>query len=273
MEDLVMEQDCPRNFLRHFFTFMLVLLLASLTGCGGGPPASDDSASAPPASAPPPRLPPASDPPAVEIRATRAFAGPGQYPPKDFAAYGIIAFRAAVTPDSLNRYLAICRGFLAGIPAATELEDLGVPMKQQMATVWPLDSQDFATYLNRTNVSLALEECNDIVALVDLPTSLDAIKKASRSSGKEFTAQGPYLLAWSPSLTMGDPGALVLVWDLSDVTNVTQATRMFTDWAVEIERDPSLWNQGWNLENLRTKLRLWADKYGQGVLKMLDSMN
>ena len=71
----------------------------------------------------------------------------------------------------------------------------------------------------------------------------------------------------------GQAEVIVLVWDLSDVINEKQATLMFADWAVEIEQNPELWVFGWDLEKLRVKIRLWADRYGADVLSILGSID
>jgi hypothetical protein len=211
--------------------------------------------------------------PVVNIRASRLFAGPGQYPPREFAAYGILAFRSLATPESIDRYIAICRGYLAGIPSSASLEALGVAVREQMATIWPLADRGFAGMLNGANPSVAAGHCDRVARATDLATSLNAIQQAARTSGMgALDGRGPYLLAWSPSSSISEPDAVVLVWDLSDVTNAEQATRMFADWAVEIEQNPALWDQGWNLEKLRTRIRLWADKYGADVLQILGDL-
>jgi hypothetical protein len=70
------------------------------------------------------------------VRASRTFAGPGQYPPSRFAAYGIVAFQA-LPYDTVetNRYRNICRGYLAAIPGSKILLNKGIPLNKQMVTV------------------------------------------------------------------------------------------------------------------------------------------
>ena len=213
----------------------------------------------------------ASAPPAV--RASRLFAGPEQYPPEDFAAYGILAFRSGATSQSEQRYLAICEGFLAGLPAAAELANRDIPLEEQMATVWPLDDVGLANHVNGTNPdSVPRELCGDIVTGIDLITSLDAIAMAemAASEGESFDGAGPYLIAWSPSTDVGQPDVPVLIWDLSDVTTIEEATRQFVDWADEIVENPDLWRDGWGLDRLRATLRQWADKYGPAILRVFN---
>jgi hypothetical protein len=224
--------------------------------------------------------PPLDGPPATVggdvddgVRASRLFAGPRDYPPKDFAAYGIVAFRFAATDANRTRYLAICEGFLAAIPAAADLEAQGVPLSEQMVTVWPVRTRPMAEDLNDDSPARSSRTCETAVDGIDLATSLSAISAAKRAQrSADFGGDGPYLLAWSPASTKGKRDALVLVFDLSDVTTVAEATRRFGDWAVEIENDPELWRGGWNIENLRITLRQLADKYGDAILQLIGSI-
>ena len=247
----------------------LVILASCAVPDGTG---SRQPASYPPAPPPPAPSPPAPSPPEPVVRASRLFAGPRQYPPEDFAAYGILAFRSGATSQSAKRYVAICEGFLAGLPAAADLTRRGVPLAQQMATVWPLDSSALANDLNGNHTdSVPLGRCKEIVAGIDLITSRVAIATAKRASdGESFERGGPYLIAWSPSTAFGQPYVPVLIWDLSGVTTSQQATDQFVDWADEIVRNPDLWRDGWDLERLRMTLRRWADKYGPAILHVLN---
>lgn len=215
---------------------------------------------------------PASTPTESSVTASRLFAGPDQYPPDDFAAYGILAFRSEATSQSAERYVAICEGFVAGLPAAAELTRRGVPPAEQMATVWPLDDSALANDLNGNDTARPpLGRCPEIVAGIDLIASGEAIANAMRASdGESFEGAGPYLIAWSPSTAFGQPDVPVLICDLSNVTTIREATDRFVDWADDIVRNPDLWHDGWDLERLRTTLRQWADKYGPAILRVLN---
>jgi outer membrane protein OmpA-like peptidoglycan-associated protein len=200
------------------------------------------------------------------VRASRIFAGPNQYPPRNFAAYAILAFRTKATSQSRSRYEAICEGYLAAIPQSSALADREVPLSEQMTTVWPLENKELADELNVAREP-QLERCADIVNGIDTITSADAFAAARRSDGRgEFTGEGPFLMAWSPSTTFGQAQTLVLTLDLSNVTTVQEATNRFSDWANRIEKNPKLWRNGWDLEALRTTIRQFADKYGARIL-------
>jgi hypothetical protein len=70
-----------------------------------------------------------------------------------------------------------------------------------------------------------------------------------------------------PHLGKVCPQGLVLVSDLSNVTNSAEAKRIFSDWSKDIIENPALWERGWNAEKMRVAIRLWADKYGSDILK------
>lgn len=200
------------------------------------------------------------------VRASGLFAGPGQFPPRHFRAYGILAFSSTVNDGNRSRYEAICRGYISALPAARNLLRRGVNIQDQMVTVWPLKEADFADSLNQNPPSL--EKCDDIVVSIDRITSREAMADArSADQNVDLSRAGPYLIAWSPATQKGEPDVPVLIADLSDITNVIQATSIFRDWAEQIEGDPELWSSGWSLERLRVRLRLWADKYGTLILR------
>ncbi len=208
--------------------------------------------------------------PAPDIRASRAFSGPGQYPPNQFAAYAIVAFQALATDaNEMARYESICKGFLAAIPAAASLRKAGIPFSEQMVTIWPLVSASLAATLNTASATNN-SNCQRIVASTNLLLSHDAIHKASKLSRNiSFKGRGPYLIAWAPAKSFGKPDAAVLVLDLSNVTTNDGAVAVFQEWSDKIEQNPNLWKGGWNLNSLRITLRLWADRWGKDVLAIL----
>jgi hypothetical protein len=195
------------------------------------------------------------------IKSSRTFAGPGQYPPEEFAAYGILAFQARASSRDRDRHLMICEAYVTTLPHASEL---GLPSSAQMATVWPVESASAADRLNEMPREDVCEAAVDEYGLV---AAKQALKDAA-SAGVDTSARGPFLLAWSPSKDKGRTNALVLVGDLSEVTTYEQAQEILRTWSSDIERDPQLWQDGWNVQLLRTKIRLWVDKYGPRMLAL-----
>lgn len=202
-------------------------------------------------------------PPPIKIpsvTASRIFASPNQYPPREFAAYGILAFPSRPSPYDRDRHLMICNEYVATLPRASEL---AIPPATQMVTVWPVNSDYYSNWLNQ----LLNQEyiCQIAVDNYDLVFAQQALKDAE-IVGVNTTGTGPFLLAWSPATDKGKRDALVLVSDLSDVMTYEQAHKIFLAWSRDIERDPKLWSNGWNIERLRSKIRYWVDKYGSKSL-------
>lgn len=196
------------------------------------------------------------------ILASRAFAGPGQYPPASFAAYGIVAFPSLPTDADKARYTMICNAYAAVL---TFYGSVPAPIERQMVTVWPIQSDAEAQQINAMPRGDKL--CERAVQDYNMSTALEAIDAAWRSHSR-LMGRGPFLLAWSPSTAMSRSDALVLVFNLSDVTTEQQAKEMFMQWRREIVEHPELWKKGWNIDKVRVDIQLWADKYGTEVLKM-----
>jgi hypothetical protein len=155
----------------------------------------------------------------------------------------------------------ICEAYVASLPHYTEVN---ASPEDQMVTVWPTETDDAA---NELNASSHIDSCKDAVNLYGLRTAQTAIEDARRGHAST-NGSGPFLLAWSPSGQKGRPGAPVLVFNFSDVTNSADAKRLFLAWRRDIVENPALWEKGWNLEKVRETIGLWADRYGSDVLKL-----
>jgi hypothetical protein len=209
-----------------------------------------------------PQAPVSTPPPTVVVTASRLFAGPGQYPPEEFAAYGILAFRSRATSQDRDRHLIICEAYIAGLPHASELR---VEPAEQMVTIWPADSDEDADELNRM---ARTDVCGAAIDNYGLTASLQAIKEAEATKQADLSGIGPFLLAWSPSSEKGNKDALVLVMNLSGVTTYGQAQQILAEWSRDIERNPELWRDGWDIEKVRLEIRLWVDRYGPQILTL-----
>jgi hypothetical protein len=195
---------------------------------------------------------------------SRMFAGPGDFPPKDFKAYGIVASNMRPTADDKARYDMICDGYVAGILHFT---DVKVPRNEQMVTVWPVENVYWAKTINKIDRD---KVCGLAVPHYGFSLAEQAIKDA-RTNDIQLNGKGPFLLAWAPGEKKGLPGAIVLVYDLSDVINSEQAKQIFTRWAQQIQDNPQLWNK-WDLESARIATMLWADKWGDKIVKAIKSL-
>lgn len=134
-----------------------------------------------------------------------------------------------------------------------------------------VDADGLANLLNDDRRDLsATATFESAVDNYGLLLALQAIKDAKAASAR-VSGQGPFLLAWSPSSDKGKPNTIVLRADLSNVTTLQQAAEFFRQWRSDIELNPLLWTNGWDIEKLRTMLRLWADKYGPLLLASFKS--
>src|SRR6476646_873748 len=61
--------------------------------------------------------------------ASRMVAGPGMYPPKDFKAYGIVAFHTRPTGDDKSRFEIICNAYVS---ALLYYRDVKSPLEKQV---------------------------------------------------------------------------------------------------------------------------------------------
>jgi hypothetical protein len=197
----------------------------------------------------------------VTREASRLFAGPNQFPPRNYAAYGILAFPSRATSNDRDRYKMFCEAYVAVLPLAWELS---VPDSQQMVTVWPMTSDGGAAGLNRAR---GTDVCEQAISNYDLVAATRAVYDA-RQAKAEVDGRGPYLLAWSPSTRKGQQDALVLRADLSNVTTADQAKDRFLRWKKNILDKPELWKSGWNVEGLRIAMMEWLDQYGPKVLEL-----
>ncbi len=195
------------------------------------------------------------------IKASRLFAGPEDYPPTDFAAYGILAFKSRASTHDRPRHLMICDAFLSSIQASNSLP---TPRGKQMVTIWPMVSGEAARAATRLRDQ---DACGVAVDQYGSMTAASALRQAA-SVGANLDGIGPYLLAWSPPQKKGQPDAIVLAADLSSVENYEDALNVMWDWVHDIEQDPQLWaaEEGWTVEGLRVKVRQWFDRRGTQLL-------
>jgi hypothetical protein len=192
---------------------------------------------------------------------SRLFAGPDQYPPTDFAAYGIIAFPSRATPDDRDRYKMLCEVYLAALPHARELQ---IPDSQQMVMVWPMSENSLAEGLNETRRKNFV--CDSAVDNYGLVVATRALDDARRARAENLDGRGPFLLAWSPATQKGQRDALVLVANLSNVTTSAEAQDRLRSWKLDILDNPDIWKPRWNLERVRITIGKWADRFGLRVL-------
>lgn len=197
-----------------------------------------------------------------EIHASRIFAGPDEYPPSNFAAYGILAFRSKVTSYDQDRQKMLCEAFVNAILPSSSLV---VPKAGQMVTVWPMDSAEHAKAATKADIT---KTCDEALHDYGLAISQKAIRDAV-ASGVAIDGDGPFLIAWAPPTQMGKPGAVVLKADLSAVVDYKTASDIMHRWVVEIENKPELWKSGTFDRSLIATAREWADHYGSLIFSII----
>jgi len=196
------------------------------------------------------------------VKASRLFAGPDQFPPEDFAAYGIVAFRARATSSERDRHLMMCEAYSAVLPRSDEL---ALPVDEQMVTVWPITDGEIAEELNQFGLP---DVCERAISHYGLATALQALRDAGEER-IDVDRRGPFLLAWAPATSKGQPDALMLVADLSTVTTASQAEAVFVHWRNDIEANPEYWDDGWDVEQLRLAIQHWVDRFGSQIFTVL----
>lgn len=206
----------------------------------------------------------------MEVRASRAYAGPSQFPPSRFAGYGMLVFPNSPKRDPA-RFQMFCQAFLASFLSSNELVHAGVPTPEQMVTVMPVSSNTLSLQLEAVSDA---EACKIAIEEYGLAQAQNALKKAeaaaSLTDGLEaLGGRGPFLLAWSPGRTFGSRDALVLAADLSNTSTPEQALSDMQTWRRDIEMNSDQWREGWNLEGIRLIAQRWVDRRGDAILKLI----
>ena len=196
----------------------------------------------------------------AKIKASRLFVAPHDFPPEEYAAYGIVAFPTLSTPETIVRYRLVCQAYWATLPPSS---DLDTPISQQMVTVWPVD--DPKSPMLGNNMAQA---CNYAIDHYNLTTALIALKEAADADIEALNGVGPYLLAWSPARAFGEKDTIVLALDLSTATTSQNFVEQFQAWREKIEGDPSLWQRGFDPERLRIAIKYWVDRWGTALLSI-----
>lgn len=203
------------------------------------------------------RLPGPKDP-------SRRFTGPDGIDLLQLAGYGIIAVKTNTLTTDRNRLLMICESFTSPTPGLDERT--GAAPVPGMITAWPISSTAHADELNNT---ATLPDCAEAVERYGVSEGTKALQDVERS-GWVLEDRGPFLVAWAPPLAKGSPGEPVLLADLSRVSTPKAALTVMHRWAMDIETNTTLWNEGrWDIDALRPVMERWQDEFGPRVLMLL----
>jgi hypothetical protein len=208
-------------------------------------------------------LQPAAERLAARARAlepVRDFIVPGEIPPAGVGAYGMVAFTHKPTPTTRDRFAAICHAFLSTLPPRRPSRP-AIPPDRLMITYWPLEERKLA--------AIARGDCDHLTTRYDLRSGLAAIRDADQERRHLAERRGPFLIGWSPAESRYERDAVVLVMDLSDLDSEASFREAFQAWRTRITEDPSLWRDGFSVDQIRLALRDFLDRYGASILKAI----
>lgn len=206
---------------------------------------------------------PAAGPTAARLRAVRALIEPAEMPPREVAGYGIVAFTTRPLPLDVERYKAVCEAYKATLMSQSELPP-NTPPSEQMVTYWPI--------ANKNAPEAQRADCAHLVSNYALRLGLDAIQDADKQKEGLASRRGPFLIAWAPSESRFVPDAVVLVMDLSALDGQRSFTEVFQDWRQHITDNPELWRRGgFSVESVRRIIRDTFDRYGDGLMRLIDA--
>ena len=206
-------------------------------------------------------------PPQTAPTPTRAFAGPGQFPPAGFRGYGFVAFPARASDFDLDRHMIICQAYLTSLPSTSSVQQ---SREDQFVTVWPLVDPVVAAELNLVSSrAQAGGACSRAIDAYDDSRSRDVISMVRQNDAPDLEGRGPFLFGWIPADGYGEEGNLILMLDLSRVTTYEQALTQLQSWQQKVETNPELLRDGFSLENLRRLVRDWSDLNGNAFLILI----
>lgn len=225
------------------FLWLLTVLVTG--GCG-----------APKDSAPPEIEGTPAEPPGVEIPPTTANIPArdvllrGQAAPSGFGAYGYVLFTVRPSPNTQARFRAVCEAYQGSFESVEEFP--GVSPSQLMVTFWPLRSKPQAS-----------EDCSAWVAGYDFARAAPIAQVISR-----LGVPGPVLVAWQEPFGPKSSGKDALVLDMSDFSD-EDVGRAFLIWKNQLSRDPSVWEDGFEIALVREMFRSFLNTYGEQIVAIV----
>jgi len=180
--------------------------------------------------------------------ATRDFLLHSAEPFDGYGAFGYMLFTTRPESEqSERRYLAACNAFMKTLEPSSSYD---IPSRL-MPTYWLL----FAWPQHQT--------CDELVRNYDYARAKPLISLAGKLS-----SLGPVLAAWDhlPESNVSHPHQLIL--DLSNFSD-EDMRRAFQIWTEQLARDPSLWQNGFDVVRIREGFRSLLQKYGEQILQVI----
>jgi hypothetical protein len=223
-------------------------------------PAEPSAAPAKPLAAEPPLTRSTAPRTGSALKPVRALIEPGEKPPREVGAFGVVAFSSLPLPSEVDRYKFVCEAFKATLIPQEDLS-ADTPLAEQMVTYWPIR--------NKFTEEAKRADCAHMVTTYDLKTGLDAIHDADKLGERLGERRGPFLVGWSPSIQRYQKDALVLVMDLSSLEGQQSFLEVFKAWRQKITDNPEMWKKGFDSAGIRMTIRDTLDRYGDGLLKLI----
>ena len=198
------------------------------------------------------RPPTASRPPAARPMAiaTRVFLIGNEPVPGQFGAIAVVIFPNGSDPARLQQ---VCRAFVAVLDDSGEVSER-LPDAAQMVTIWPVKN---GSAVPRSGVVSSAAEadrlCTAAAANYDYLRAQQAMAGLPSAERLAPATRGPLLAAWAPGADFGRQHVSILRYDLSGIAGQQRLIGAMQVWKDKIERQPELWQSGWNT----TKVRLW----------------
>lgn len=231
--------------------------------------ASTAAPSAPATAAPAPRpRPPRLDgaPPDNEAIATRLFVPPDYALPKGYGAVAVLVF---IEPpqDELTRlrYIQVCESYMSVLPDADAVYRER-PQLAQMVTLWPREDIAAPLSFKLKSFSQLGPACAAAVENYAYLAAGGWLAKLPRQARFGADRRGPFLIAWAPPSAVGRANVPILTFDLSDFEQSGTIRTAFRWWRQEIEENPSLWENGWDLTRWKLNTQAMADNYATRIL-------
>ena len=178
----------------------------------------------------------------------RGFIYRGEKPQPGLGAYGYVVFPSAPDATHRPRFERVCESFLRTLPDQHEYE--GRDKASLMVTHWMLTRHVDSQVCSALVDSYDYAEGNVVAS---------AIGAQSRP--------GPFLVAWRQPFGE-QSGAEGLLFDLSDFSD-DDLDRAFGIWKEQISKDPSMWQNGFQLVKIREICRNLLIRYGDQVLAII----
>jgi hypothetical protein len=175
----------------------------------------------------------------------------GQVPPPGLGAYGYFLLTARPSSRTLPRLLVACEAHQRSLELAEEF-----PLADRsdlMVTFWLLRLEP-----------QAIDDCRALVESYDYARAARLLQALGK-----VDVRGPVLAAWRRPPESRNSLDEALCLDMSDFQTEDDIERAFLIWKNQIARNPTLWNDGFDIVRVREALRLFLNTYGEQIVAII----